>query len=304
MKMEQLIVQYLYSNKKVTLQDIGTFTMNSDVVIPQEADKDTVLPENAIEFVYDPRAGVDEGLIQYIVENSRKIRPLATSDLESFVILNKQFLNIGKPLIVEGLGTLQKTQEGIYSFTQSGVSHVTAKDAPKVITEKINEKVNFTTPKKEISTGINKKLVATIAAVVLLAGLSYAAYYFITKNKDAGEVVEKETGVASTDTSLVKNNSDTSTTLKIKDSTTKIISANNINDSNSFYVVIKEYQDLLMAQKRLQKLNSYGNKLILTTKDSITYKMKMPFKLPLTDTLRTKDSLAKFFQAKTYIELP
>ncbi len=300
MKMEQLIVQYLYSSKKVTLQDIGIFTISTDINIPVDSEKDTILPENAIEFIYDPKAKVDEGLIQYIVENTRKIRPLATSDLESFIILNKQFLNIGKPLVIEGLGTLQKTQIGTYSFTQAITSHVMLKEPPKVVTEKIIEKISFATPQKENNVNTSKFAIFGILGLVLLAALGFAAYYFITK-KENNEKNENNIAIEKTDTS--SNNSSN----KIKPSDTAIITkpiAQAIVDTNSFYVVIKEYQELAVAQKRLNTLRGYGNNLILSTKDSITYKMRMPFKLPLSDTLRIKDSLSKFFKAKTLVELP
>jgi hypothetical protein len=307
MKMEQLIVQYLYSNKKVTLQDVGTFTISSDIHIPVDNEKDTILPENAIEFKYDPKAGVDEGLIEYIVANSRKIKPLATSDLESFISLNKQFLNIGKPLVMEGLGTLHKTQAGDYAFTQAGTSHVMQQDTPKIVTEKIIEKVSFATPPKEKSTGINKMAIVSILAVVLLGAIGLLAYYFINKSKEASSENNTEVAVAAKDTSAANKttNADTSTINKTKDTTAPApVSVINTADTNSFYIVIKEFTDLALAQKRYTVLTNYGNKLVLTTRDSITYKLRMPFKKPLTDTLRVKDSIGIFFQAKTYVELP
>ena len=308
MKMEQLIVQYLYSNKKVTLQDVGSFVISSDINIPIDSEKDTVLPENAIEFTYDPKAGVDEGLIDYIVANSRKIKPLATSDLESFISLNKQFLNIGKPLVMEGLGTLHKTQIGDYAFTQAGTSHVMLQDAPKVVTEKIIEKVSFATPPKEKGGGVNKKAIVAVLGFVVLGALGLLAYYFINKknndtvseNIETSAIANDTTNNAATNTTTI---ADTSTAKKLKDSISAVRPINT-SDTNSFYIVIKEFTDLALAQKRYTVLTNYGNKLVLTTKDSITYKLRMPFKKPLTDTLRVKDSIGIFFQAKTYVELP
>jgi hypothetical protein len=302
MKLEQLIVQYLYINKKVVLQEIGNFAISDDITIPTEADKDTVLPENAIQFKYDPKAGVDEGLINYIMENTRKIRPLATSDLESFSMLNKQFLNIGKPLIMEGVGVLQKVNDGSYAFTQSGTSHVTVQEAPKMVTEKLKEKITFATPQKETSSGGGKWVILSLVGLLLI-GSALAAYYFITKNKS-----ESDTPVAANREVVEQEKTPTTTgadtTKKADTSLVKTIAPKPSNDSSTFFIVIKEYQDLALATKRLDKLVSYGNKLVLTTTDSVTYKMKMPFRLPLTDTLRVKDSLSVFFQAKARVELP
>ncbi len=307
MKMEQLIVQYLYSNKKVTLQEIGTFIISSDISIPVDSEKDTIMPENYIEFKYDLKAGVDEGLIDYIVANSRKIKPLASSDLESFISLNKQFLNIGKPLVMEGLGTLHKTQMGDYAFAQAGTSHVMIQDAPKIITEKIIEKVSFATPPKEKSTGINKIAIVAVLGFILLGALGLLTYYFINKNASTTTNTENNSEVSTPakDTSVANNTNttDTSAANKIKETLT-VATPINTSDTNSFYIVIKEFTDLALAQKRYTVLTNYGNKLVLTTKDSITYKLRMPFKKPLSDTLRVKDSLGVFFQAKTYVELP
>ena len=299
MKTEQLIVQYLYSNKKVTLQEMGVFTITSDIHIPEDSDKDIVLPVDAIQFVYDPKAPVDDGLVAFIMESTRKIKPLAYSDLESFIILNKQFLNIGKPLVFEGLGTLQKTQVGHYSFTQAATSHVINEEMPKLITEKLKEKVTFATPQKEKNTGNNKTALWVLLGVIVL-GAALATIYFMNKNKkEIGNVNETVSNIV--DTLPEKNTADTTAAVVNKPA---VIVPNNLNDSNSFYIVIKEFSDLATAQKSFKKLTSYGNKLVLTTKDSSTYKMRMPFIKPLTDTLRVKDSLAKFFQAKTYVELP
>ncbi len=308
MKMEQMIVQYLYSNKKVTLQEIGTFSISSDINIPVDSEKDTIMPENYIEFKYDPKAGVDEGLINYIVANSRKIKPLATSDLESFISLNKQFLNIGKPLVMEGLGTLHKTQAGDYAFTQAGTSHVMIQDAPKIVTEKIIEKVSFATPPKEKSSSVNKIAILGVLGFIVLGAIVLLAYYFMNKNNTNTSSGNAEISTEAKDTAINSANTntttiDTSAAKKIIDSLAAIRPVNT-SDTNSFYIVIKEFKDLALAQKRYAILTNYGNKLVLTTKDSITYKLRMPFKKPLSDTLRVKDSIGIFFQAKTYVELP
>jgi hypothetical protein len=304
MKIEQLIIQYLYTNKQVTLQDIGTFTVSKDINIPLDSEKDTVLPENAIEFGYNPRAGVDDGLIGYIMEHTRKIKPLATSDLESFIMLNKQFLNIGKPLIMDGLGTLHKTQDGKFAFTQTGTSHVMTQEVPKEVTEKFKEKVSFATPQKEKSSGSGKWILATIIGI-LLAGGALAAYYFLVKNKTKSN----DTEIVKSDDNSKENTNTSDTTNKNKKDTgvTKTaIMPVLAKDSSTFYVVIKEFTDYATAKMRCAKLVSYGNNFILTTKDSVTYKMKMPFRNALADTTRVKDSIGVYFQAKNfaYIELP
>ena len=297
MKTEQLIVQYLYSNKKVTLQDIGVFNITSEIIIPEDSDKDIVLPADTIQFAYDPKAPVDDGLVAFIMESTRKIKPLAYSDLESFIILNKQFLNIGKPLVFEGMGTLQKTQGGDYAFTQAATSHVTTEELPKIITEKLKEKISFATPQKEKNGAGNKNILWLLLALIIALGVA-AAIFFFNKNK-ADEKILASTENAVTDTLPVVRKD---TVLRQNASVPPVINA--LKDSNTFFVVIKEYTDFSTAEKSLKRYLSFGNQVVLTTKDSVIFKLRVPFTKPLNDTARVRDSLSKFFQTKTYVELP
>ena len=296
MKTEQLIVQYLYSNKKVTLQDIGVFDIASDINIPEDSDKDIILPPNAIQFAYDPKAPVDDGLVAFIMESTRKIKPLAYSDLESFIILNKQFLNIGKSLVFEGMGTLQKTQAGDYAFTQAATSHVITEEMPKIITEKQKEKISFATPPKEKNTTSNKDLVWIILALVIVLGVAVAIFFY-NKNSNVDNV-SAATENAVNDT-LPNPNKDTFVNqVSIPTTQSAVI------DSNTFYIVLKEYSDFATADKSLKRFVSLGNNVMLATKDSVTFKLRMPFIKPFSDTSKVKDSLSKFFQVKAYVELP
>ena len=116
MKIEQVIVQHLYNNRQVSLQGIGTFKLDNFIPHQTDPDKEPVIPAGSIIFEYNPRATEDVALIDSIVINTKKIKPLATADLDSYLMLGRQFLNIGKPFIIEGLGTLDRTREGELEF--------------------------------------------------------------------------------------------------------------------------------------------------------------------------------------------
>ncbi len=114
--MESLIIQFLLREKQVTLQEIGRFTLHADVA---DTDEDQVyIPDGGVSFIYDPKAAPDEGLIRFVMEKTKKIRPLAASDLDSFLMLGKQFLHIGKPFTFHRIGMLSKTQQGDIIFSQ------------------------------------------------------------------------------------------------------------------------------------------------------------------------------------------
>ncbi|MCP9753097.1 hypothetical protein [Ferruginibacter sp. HRS2-29] len=305
MKLEQLIVQYLYTSKKVTIQDIGSFTIAPDVVLPTENDKDATLPPGAISFEFDLRAAHDEDLISFITQQTRKIRPLAASDLESYSILSKQFLNLGKPLTIEGLGTLQKNQSGVYEFTQGQFVNARLESAPARVIEKDSEEISFRSPERKSGSSVKKGgMIALLLLLVLVAAA--AIFYILYKKKE--KPAEAALPVTTDTVAVAKPapvNMDTSTLKTTADTTAKVTPATPVvpNEAYDFKVVIKEYSSKEAADKAFARLTRYGHKLILSPIDSVRYKISMPFKTGLADTTRAKDSLRIFFQSKTYIEL-
>lgn len=298
MKVEQLLVQYLYKNKTVSIQDIGTFTISPEAIIPMEGDKDTSLPEGAIQFSFDKKTAADEGLISYIVEQSGKIRPLAASDLESYTILTRQFLNIGKPLQIEGLGILQKNQQGTYDFIQGSNISSRAEVPHAAVKEKIQEEISFASPAKKASSKTGWMIAAL---TIFLLSTAAAIYYFVTREKESPvtqQVLQPQADSLNLSDSLTPAVRDS---LLKKDST--VVKAVPSNDGYSFKIVIKQYSTKAAAEKAYTKLSNYGHKLILSPVDSVNYKLSMPFTTPITDTLRAKDSLRKFFGGKPYVEL-
>ncbi|MEJ7625997.1 MAG: hypothetical protein WKF35_03955 [Ferruginibacter sp.] len=288
MKIEQLIVQHLYNNKKVTLQDIGSFILSSNVSMPAESDKDGIMPDNAISFEYDTKAVQDESLIQFIIQQTRKIKPLATSDLESYTILGREYLNIGKPFPIEGLGTLLKSQNGQYEFIQGNSVNARLQAAPALIKEKDEEEIIFSTPVRKQN---NNKAGMLLIALIFLLAVAAALIYFLNKKDNTTAVA------VNADTSVIKK--DTVSQPLITPAPSPLIDA----DSSTFKLVIKEYSSKEEADKALIKLTSFGHKLILDQSDSTVYRLTMPFTSPLSDTLKIKDSINRIFGGKTTITL-
>jgi hypothetical protein len=91
--------------------------MDPATVIPEEYSKDLLGHPLAIDFKASNIQQVDPDLVEFIRVNTGKIRPLATADLESYITLGQELLNIGKPFYLEGIGTLTKTQDGRLEFS-------------------------------------------------------------------------------------------------------------------------------------------------------------------------------------------
>ena len=304
-KIEQVIVLHLINNKQVTLQGIGTFRLDLSVSLPSESDKDFVIPENAVSFEYNPRATEDEALIDLIVQHTTKIKPLASSDLDSFLMLGRQFLNIGKPFKLDRLGTLDKAQTGELFFIPG--QFTTPKiEAPKALKENENEESSglFNDYNKEPDNS-GKKTLAIIVTLVVLGLIGWAIYHFMfSKTSDENEKPVSEQLNSVTDTSMVTGSSSDSSALK-KDSIISSPASDTFNLGNdlTFKIIFKETKNKTEAFTTMNKLNSWGHHVIMYTGDSVNYKLAEIFKLPLSDTTRVKDSLEKFYGNPVFVEV-
>ncbi|HEV8079118.1 MAG TPA: hypothetical protein VGP43_00285 [Chitinophagaceae bacterium] len=281
MKIEQVLVHQLYNKKKITLQGIGSFNLDSSVSLPVDADKGMIIPENALSFEYDPRAVEDEGLIDAIVQNTKKIKPLASSDLDSFLMLGRQFLNIGKPFTIEGLGTLDKAQSGELFFIPG--QFTTPKiEAPKALKANESEEKSGLFPDYNAETKNNyTKPVLIIVTILLLALGAWAAYYFFYQKKNTEQVNKPQP---------VQNNTDS---VALNKETT--IAPAITNDNYTFKIVFKKTADKRAALRAYNRMKEYGHTVIMYTTDSVIYKVAEPFTLPLSDTAHIKDSLNKYY---------
>jgi hypothetical protein len=289
-KIEHYIVQFLYTSKKVTLQGIGTFTLDPSLSLPteNEKEKDIILPENTFQFTFNLKATEDPELVNYIVQHTGKMFPLASSDLDSYVTLAKEFLNIGKPLVIEGVGTIQKTQQGDYQFIAGHFITPKIDDIPKQLREKRDESISFETSFKVNN---NKKNLQFLVVALLLLLIGFALFYLIKENTSEFQSESSE-----------KNALADSMKLKSIDSANIANKNSKSKDSFSFKIILKKYPSSEEVKTVYDRLTSYGHKLIIIKLDSSNYELAIPFKTPLSDTLRAKDSLKEFFGGRPYVK--
>ncbi len=303
MKIEQLLVQHFFIAKEVTLQGMGTFKLSPDFVMPQEKDKDSQIPENSISFQYNSRATEDDALIDFIVQQTRKMKALASADLDSYLVLGKQFLNIGKPFKIEGLGLLVKNQQGEYEFTQGYSFNSKNEEPAAAVKEKHDDdEISFGSESKK-TPGSSKKALL-IAAIVIGLGMTGAvAWYFLAKNKNNKPEEVTESPAVKQDSIPVSKATLDSLANKADSTATALLSTAN-NNGYTFKVVIKNYPSLLAAQRAYDRLTSYGHKLLLYTTDSVIFKVALPLNTPLSDTAHARDSVRQFlFGGNPYVEL-
>lgn len=303
MKIEQVLVHYLLKNKKLTLQGIGTFQLDASLPDSADSDKPIILPENAISFHYDPKVKEDEGLVDFIVAHTNKIKPLATSDLESFLSLGRQFLNIGNPFTLQNIGTLEKSDSGELVF-KAGKSTAQKMEPQKIKNEDTDnpeqEENLFNEYQKERKSNNAPKAMLAVVVLIVLGLIGWAVWHYGFSNKNTTENISStEQIVPVADSSHHKADS-----LIIANAIVDSINnaKKNPADSFTFKIVVKQYRTLAAAEARVKQLKSYHRKVIMYTTDSVTYKIAEPFMLPLSDTTRVLDSLKRYY-TKIFVDL-
>ena len=297
MKIEQALVLYLLKHKQISLQGIGTFKIDGAIPENNDHDKPVIIPAEAISFTYDPKTKEDNELIDFIVLNTKKIKPLASADLDSFLTLGRQFLNIGKPFTIQNLGTLEKLNSGDLVFKPGPVIQKIELPKPKIEDEggeKYDENL-FHDYQKE-SPPNNRKVFLIILIIALLGLGSWAAWHYGFK-KDTVESVPATNNIVPVRDTVDTTQKQTSDSLAEAQRVTDSIrnAQKNPADSFTFKVVLKTTTNKEVALARLAKLKSYGRKVIMYTDDSITYKVAQPFMLPLSDTTKILDSLNSYY---------
>lgn len=300
MKIEHLLVQHFYNAKQVTLQGVGTFNLSPDFIMPADNDKDQSIPPGTISFQYNPKAVEDDALINFIVQQTRKIKPLASADLESYLMLASQFLNIGKPFKIEGIGMLEKNQSGEFTFTQEGQFMTSLKEEIQLqVREKSGDDISFTSKSKPSGNNNTKKIAGILALLVIVAGMVVGGFYLATKTEKVEPVtyispVTEPTSIKVVDT--IKKDS-----IPVVTQTPAPPAA---TGGYTFKIVFKVTNNKAAAIDKMNTLVYRGHKVIMYTADSVTYKLAEPFNLPLSDTAKIKDSLNRFYYlGKAKVEL-
>jgi hypothetical protein len=280
LKLASLLAEFLYEQKKLNLAGIGTFSINPSGPTSSDAQH----PSEGISFEHNASVKDDEELIVYISAQTGKMKTLASSDLSSYIELGLQFLHIGKPLQIEGIGTLVKNKNAELEFTadhlivgkikETGIKELSATS----ISDELLTTYETLKPKEEKSP-LSKKFFLAFLAVATIAAIIWVSYKLNQNNSSP----QTELGVtpAITDTSNNVSFVDTTTTVKRPLAKTS-------NDSYRFVIEVAAKK---RAFYRYYMLKKGDLPVQMSTTDSTTFKLY--FVLPATsvDTARIADSL-------------
>jgi hypothetical protein len=301
LKISPCIALYLQEKKNLNLEGFGRFYLDSTQVLPDPTEKGGVIVPAS--YDYTPTVPTDPEFIDFVIKETGKIRPLAIADLETYISLAKQLLNISKPFVIDGVGTLVKTTAGHYEFISGNYEppKISTDDREKRLRQakEVNrEAVNYENRRaKEKSTAANKGLLKKVLGIfillLILGGAGWAVYNFILK-KDKNAVEQSNKTVTPIQTETVTNATNTDTSKKTDTSKLTALATPVINGQIQYKVVVNVL-DRQKAQERFKKLNEWGSKPIMYTKDSTNFKIAFLVRSLPQDSVKIKDSIQRNF---------
>lgn len=302
MKIQEILSQYLYKEKSLTLPGLGRFDLNPSVNIYDL--KEEGWPADTISFTSNRNAVLDEGLLQFLMQQTGKMKPLAMSDLESYVSNGMQLINIGKPFPIKGIGSINKTKDNQYIFEQGSPA---LEKIDSINTDHVRDRTVLAEGEKEIDFSheerkSSKKPIIIFGTIVALVLVGWAVYLALYKNKQQEPEPEANLTEQTTPVDTTVNQPDTTATVPATDTSvvktdTTAVTATvpPVTTSGSFQLLIDQFKSKAQADKRIASLKIRGFDAQLNIKDSSTYQVILPVNRPLSDTTYVMDSLRRYY---------
>ena len=296
LKLTALFARYLYQHKILNLPGLGTFTLDPSVPVPEANDRNQDFIQH-IRFEQRSVAAPDEEFIEFIRTQTGKIRPLAESDLDSFLTDGKILLNIGKPFYFEGIGSLQKNRAGLYEFTPGVPLTDRIEKYTEIKSVERDEWQSTSAPDRQQPSDSGRVLLVVavlIGLVIVVAG----GYYLYQRNS----------GVALPDTENMNVSEEVSGNDSIlQDSSLQdsITPAPNrpasvqVTPPGSYRFIIETTANKTRALKAYNQLKSYMLDIQLdAAADSSLFKLYFTIPASPADTTHIKDSLKRMYSTR------
>lgn len=297
MKIQELLAQYLYKEKSLTLPGLGHFALDPTVNLTET--KEQVWPDGAITFTMDRQAKMPDELLTFLVQQTGKMKPLALSDLESYLYTGFQLINIGKPFLIKGIGSLTKNQTTELQFEQG---NPVLEKIDSINTDHVRDRTVLAEGETEIDFSHevlknSKKPILLIGSIIALALVGWALWLAIPKKETASVDTETEqTAIAPlpTTTDSSANVEKESQPLVTSDSAAAVTSTAPVAAaSGAFRLQVDAFRTLAAAEKRVAKLILRGFDVRAEMKDSSRYIVVLQVNRPLSDSSYVMDSLRK-----------
>ncbi len=294
MKLSSLFARYLYQHKRLNLPGIGVFSIDPSVPVPDPSDKNTADFFQQIKYEQKNVVLADDELINFIRTETGKIKPLAESDLDSFLSDGKILLNIGKPFHLEGIGSLIKTKSGIFEFTPG--DHPPARLEgfynEAIADDGLKRKTVFADDRTQHSG--NRKWLIAVAAIVGVVLIVWGGYLLYNRNApDTAAGTQSDATPAFHDTA--KANILLDSVKNIIDSSRKALQQ---QAPGTYKFIIERTASKERALKRYQQLVDARTGIKMQTNDSVMFTLYFVIPAIPADTSRIRDSLKVWYGRK------
>jgi len=274
--------QYLREQKTLSLPGIGIFSLTGPVASADDSFTSNIQFQN--KKIKEP----DDKLINFIKQETGKIKPLAIADLETFIATGMEMLNMGKPFQLEGIGSILKKRDGEYDFVAGEI--ITVKHEPAHSEQEKKVSV-FEDSKYEPKSNPLQKILALGLVLAGLAVVLLGGYYLYNRSNNVSAHEEEHLSSAPVQVPI-----DTV-------AATKVDTVVTVKEPESYKYVLEAKNGKSSALKRYKQLKGLPTDIKMETSDSVNYTLY--FVLPSTarDTARIKDSLNNFYGKRIRIEM-
>ena len=295
MNFDKYFSSYLYKHQIVAIPTIGEFTLDKAIQANEAKDGEEFFPTEGISFTYNKYATVEPVFVKFIKELLPKPISLIESDIEDYALQITDWLNIGKPYTINGIGTLTKLHDGAIEFSVGKPKIENISDIVASIAQKENTYESLVAKNKK-SVELNlKKLLAIFGSLILLAIVVWLGIFLYKKRF----VHATKPVVVDTVKAPVRNPIQT-TLQPHKESTTNIVTTDTVR--YKMYFLASKYKEkadkLFEYWSKLEKINR--DELIVN--DTMRYRLFFYKKAVPKDTAILKDKLAIYFKHAIDIE--
>lgn len=291
MTVEQLITIFVYQHGEISLQGIGRIRLTDAVPDSEYLQKNKSVPITGIEFTHQKTATTSPEFIRFYAAQRGKIASLAENDIEAALIMALQFLNIGNPFEIKGLGTLSKNKDGLLTLTPGYFMAIKAEEAAGKLKERQVEEPSGSAMEQDTRRKLSPivKLVLGILLFVLLAVAGWWMYKaFVAAPNNSTELTAT---IPATDT-MVAQQIDSSAIVQ------PAVLPDSLQPRN-WKVIFRETstvkKDIVLNQFDTLKMQ-LKTPVYLETTDSVRFTFYTISNSAVKDTAQLRDSLRRYFK--------
>jgi hypothetical protein len=292
LKFDTLLAQYLYQHKKLNLPGIGIFEASGSLSMQEDSEKQKT-PLEGISYKNIPVQRADDELIEFIKLHTGKMKPLAMSDLESYLALGKQFLNIGKPFYIEGIGTLSLSKQGKLDFTPGAYVSTKLEDPNLDRSENKASSIYEEDRVKHESTNNNiKRIILILGTLATLFLIGWAGYYLYTINANNENAIPLQDQTQN-EQNLLKDSLNRAAADSLQKQANDSAAAASASPGQ-YKFIIEKTNNKARALRRYRNLHDNGSKIQIQSPDSVNFILYYSLPAMAKDTARIKDSLNRW----------